>query len=619
MKNVVITLNSILKKPFHHSTYGTSLRVACKRHIHGFIDGLENTIETKVSEADVSKRISGQELTYKGKNERVIFSANQVSVNRPVEDRWMASHFGDGDLHSPTLNDYKQSNNEESVYGGTLFTVVDGHGGHACAHAVNLLHNDYIISGLLPPKVSELALQNLRQIQELHTPRSICELAVTMWMTSGAVVTGESERIEFDLKADRNSRFSNSNLNSLDNQRSVSWGPWGPWGPLSSSVRDAHVGHISRFLEELLSTCDEREFFYSDNSEGDLIDPEGFITAPLNAIKETVMKYSQPSSWFRRSEDPTLSSDFDQSVDDLRNYVADTAWALRNGLRRMDLDMSLAASPTFHGPVLDKALLRIVFAGCVATSIYIPRHRKELFAAQVGDCGAVIGSYSPSSEVDVKTSSSSDIFTQTSGHYTKEHWEAKLLIPPHTAENEADVQRVKSSHPLHEAEFVIRDGRLLGELMPLRAFGDIRFKWSTDDLKNIARLLDLPPNYPISPRFYDSPPYLVATPQVLWKPLATLCDHFLILGTDGLWDVISPTDAVHVVAQHWYDYKGDPSYCGPGDTAASRLIRTALGGTEMNSEKIALHFSIPASVARYYRDDITVIVVYLPTAFCDSM
>ncbi|KAH8864699.1 [Pyruvate dehydrogenase [acetyl-transferring]]-phosphatase 2, mitochondrial [Schistosoma japonicum] len=569
MKNVVITLNLILKKPFHHAAYGAFLRVACKRRIHGFIDGLENTIETKVSEADVSKRISGQELTYKGKNERVIFSANQVSVNRPVEDRWMASHFGDGNLNSPTLNDDKQSNNKESVFGGTLFTVVDGHGGHACAHAVNLLHNDYIISGLLPPKVSELALQNLRQIQELHTPRSICELAVTMWMTSGAVVTGESERIEFDLKGDRNSRFSNSNLNSLGNQRSVSWGPWGPWGPLSSSVRDAHVGHISRFLEELLSTCDER--------------------------------------------------DFDQSVDDLRNYVADTAWALRNGLRRMDLDMSLAASPTFHGPVLDKALLRIVFAGCVATSIYIPCHRKELFAAQVGDCGAVIGSYSPLSGVDIKTSSSSDVFTQTSGHYTKEHWEAKLLIPPHTAENEADVQRVKSSHPLHEAEFVIRDGRLLGELMPLRAFGDIRFKWSTDDLKNIARLLDLPPNYPISPRFYDSPPYLVATPQVLWKPLTTLCDHFLILGTDGLWDVISPTDAVHVVAQHWYDYKGDPSYCGPGDTAASRLIRTALGGTEMNSEKIALHFSIPASVARYYRDDITVIVVYLPTAFCDSM
>ncbi|CAH8623990.1 unnamed protein product [Schistosoma mattheei] len=617
MRNVVISLNLFLKKPFYQPTYGKLLRVACKRRIHGFTDGLENIIETKVSETDVSKRISGQELTYKGKNERVIFSANQVSVNRPVEDRWMASHFGEGDLSSLTLSDHKQSNDEKSVYGGTIFTVVDGHGGHACAHAVNLLHSDYIISGLLPPKVSEVALRNLHQIKELRTPRSICELAVTLWMTSGAVVTGESERIEFGLKADINSRFPNPNLTSMHSQPSVSWGPWGPWGPLPLSVRDAHTGHISKFLEELLSTCDEREFFFSDNSEGDMIDPDGFITAPLNAIKETVMKYSEPSSSLRRSEDPTLSSDFGQSVDDLRNYVAATAWALRNGLLRMDLDMSLAACPTFHGPVLDKALLRVVFAGCVATSVYIPRHRKEIFAAQVGDCGAVIGSYSPPCEVPVTFPSSIDIYTQTSGEYTREHWEAKLLIPPHISENEADVRRIKSSHPVHEAEFIIRDDRLLGELMPLRAFGDIRFKWSTDDLKNIARLLDLPPNYPISPRFYASPPYLVATPQVLWKPLSPLCDHFLILGTDGLWDMISPAEAVHVVARHWYDYKGNPS-CGSGDTAASRLIRTALGGTEMNSEQIALHFSMPASLARYYRDDITVIVVYLPTAFCDS-
>ncbi|CAH8653165.1 unnamed protein product [Schistosoma margrebowiei] len=511
MRNVVISLNLFLKKPFYQPTYGELLRVACKRRIHGFTDGLENIIETKVSETDVSKRISGQELTYKGKNERVIFSANQVSVNRPVEDRWMASHFGEGDFSSLTLSDHKQSNDEKSVYGGTIFTVVDGHGGHACAHAVNLLHSDYIISGLLPPKVSEVALRNLHQIKELRTPRSICELAVTLWMTSGALVTGESERIEFGLKADKNSRFPNPNLTSMHSQSSVSWGPWGPWGPLPLSVRDAHIGHISKFLEELLSTCDER--------------------------------------------------DFDQSVDDLRNYVAATAWALRNGLLRMDLDMSLAACPTFHGPVLDKALLRVVFAGCVATSVYIPRHRKEIFAAQVGDCGAVIGSYSPPCEVPVTIPSSIDIYTQTSGEYTKEHWVAKLLIPPHISENGADVRRIKSSHPVHEAEFIIRDDRLLGELMPLRAFGDIRFKWSTDDLKNIARLLDLPPNYPISPRFYASPPYLVATPQVLWKPLSPLCDHFLILGTDGLWDMISPAEAVHVVARHWYDYRGVSFLC----------------------------------------------------------
>ncbi|VDM26153.1 unnamed protein product [Hydatigera taeniaeformis] len=34
--------------------------------------------------------------------------------------------------------------------GGHLFTVVDGHAGHTCAHAVNMLHADYITANLLP-------------------------------------------------------------------------------------------------------------------------------------------------------------------------------------------------------------------------------------------------------------------------------------------------------------------------------------------------------------------------------------------------------------------------------------------------------------------------------------
>ncbi|CAH8431374.1 unnamed protein product [Dicrocoelium dendriticum] len=194
-------------------------------------------------------------------------------------------------------------------------------------------------------------------------------------------------------------------------------------------------------------------------------------------------------------------------------------------------------------------------------------------------------------------------------------WKAELLVAPHTSDNTMDVHRIKSSHPTHEADFIIRDDRLLGELMPLRAFGDIRFKWSLDDLKRVARMLDLPPSYSIMPSFYTTPPYLDSTPQVVWRPLFPQREHFLILATDGLWDMISPDEAVHVVAKHWFDYNCDPSHCGPGDTAATRLIRTALGGGSMDPQRISAHFSLPATIARYYRDDITVIVVYLPTAF----
>ncbi|KAF6775545.1 hypothetical protein AHF37_05280 [Paragonimus kellicotti] len=300
---------------------------------------------------------------------------------------------------------------------------------------------------------------------------------------------------------------------------------------------------------------------------------------------------------------------FTADIAQLHDRVAWLSRALRDSLRRLDLDMSLSAQPSRRGPTLDKALLRIVFSGCVVTTAFIPYSGKELYVAQVGDCGAVLGSFIPPPG---STAATPQLPPST---FSPLDWKAELLVEPHNAENEADVQRLKSNHPIHESDFVIRDDRLLGELMPLRAFGDIRFKWPAEELKHVARLLDLPPNYPIMPSFYSTPPYLYSTPQVVWRPLIQHRDHFLILATDGLWDMLSAKEAVNVVAQHWYDYNCNPSLCGPGDTAATRLIRTALGGDTMDPQRISAHFSMPATVARYYRDDISVIVVYLPTSF----
>ena len=40
--------------------------------------------------------------------------------------------------------------------------------------------------------------------------------------------------------------------------------------------------------------------------------------------------------------------------------------------------------------------------------------------------------------------------------------------------------RVRSEHPEDERDNVIRNGRVLGGLEPTRAFGDSRYKWSTE-------------------------------------------------------------------------------------------------------------------------------------------
>uniref|UniRef100_A0A183BCY1 Glyco_transf_41 domain-containing protein n=1 Tax=Echinostoma caproni TaxID=27848 RepID=A0A183BCY1_9TREM len=66
-----------------------------------------------------------------------------------------------------------------------------------------------------------------------------------------------------------------------------------------------------------------------------------------------------------------------------------------------------------------------------------------------------ISSYSPEAD-------SAGGFTLPT-EYSPLDWKAELLVSPHNADNEMDVNRLRSSHPTHESAFVIRDDRLLGE------------------------------------------------------------------------------------------------------------------------------------------------------------
>ena len=66
-------------------------------------------------------------------------------------------------------------------------------------------------------------------------------------------------------------------------------------------------------------------------------------------------------------------------------------------------------------------------------------------------------------------------------------WSALKLGMEHTSENLAEVERLYSEHPASEQDTVIRMDRLLGQLMPLRAFGDFRFKWT----RKVFHLLDI--------------------------------------------------------------------------------------------------------------------------------
>ena len=267
------------------------------------------------------------------------------------------------------------------------------------------------------------------------------------------------------------------------------------------------------------------------------------------------------------------------------------------------LDKDLTTEALTPGVMNDEAL-HTVFSGTCACVAYIDG--RDLYVANTGDCRAVLGSQD------------ADGF-----------WSAHNLSIDHNSHNNDEVKRLRESHPLNETSTVIKNGRLLSELAPLRAFGDVRYKWPAATQRNV-----LNPWFgsDVVPRSYHTPPYLVATPEVQHHVIESH-DEFLILGSDGLWDCMSPQKAVSLVGEHLLLQKSVGSFenqqlklgdikqqlmqrrdaLHPVDkNAATHLIRYAIGGAQnqFDHDRLAHTLSLPDDIARQYRDDITVIIVY---------
>ncbi|CAB3364761.1 Hypothetical predicted protein [Cloeon dipterum] len=339
---------------------------------------------------------------------------------------------------------------------------------------------------------------------------------------------------------------------------------------------------------------------------------------------EVVHKYSQaPTDLIQSFNDnyelakileELYSSSFKQFLTDLAKQTSevDANKALERAFLRIDQDMSQEAEPTVAGPA-SQATLTVAAAGAVACVSYIAG--AHLHVASTGDCQAVLGSVTENNR-----------------------WTATKLTEEHNSDNAAEVARILAEHPPNEQDTVIKMDRLLGQLAPLRAFGDFRFKWSRDRLRRllVPKLGDqaLPPNY-------YTPPYLTAKPQVTHHRL-TPKDKFLVIASDGLWDLISPLQAVRLVGEHMSGkvtlnpfrlpksemklkevnqlllQRKEGLKMKPLDTnAATHLIRNALGGTEYGVDhgKLSQLLMLPDDMVRVFRDDITVTVVYFDSEF----
>ncbi|KAJ5242846.1 Protein phosphatase 2C [Penicillium citrinum] len=275
----------------------------------------------------------------------------------------------------------------------------------------------------------------------------------------------------------------------------------------------------------------------------------------------------------------------------------------------------------------DKA---IVDAAVDVTRSNLPLHEKVklLAPAYAGSC-ALLSLYDPASSIlHVACTGDSRAVLGQQGADGK--WEVIPLSVDQTGYNAEEAERLQKEHPGEEE--MIKNGRVLG-LAVSRAFGDSRWKWSLEFQKEMKQRFNGPA--PLTPR-YDvrTPPYLTAEPVITSTKIDPSKPSFLIMASDGLWDMLSNKQAVDLVGK-WLEpvdnrVELEPTYepfdfgqfwkgmnwkfeekrtTVQDENAAVHLVRNSLGGN--HNELIAGRLAFGPPFSRHVRDDITVQVVFL--------
>lgn len=149
---------------------------------------------------------------------------------------------------------------------------------------------------------------------------------------------------------------------------------------------------------------------------------------------------------------------------------------------------------------------------------------KEMVCANSGDCQAVF------------------IQSSESGECSAQKMNKKL-----NAMSKKEQERLRTSHP-HEEDIVRCKHKnacyVKGVLQPTRSFGDFRLKYA--DFND-------PEEHGVAKGFHRlrssfKGPYITHVPQIRVFQRSQV-DQFLVVGSDGLWDEVTPLQVAKVVQQ----------------------------------------------------------------------
>lgn len=207
--------------------------------------------------------------------------------------------------------------------------------------------------------------------------------------------------------------------------------------------------------------------------------------------------------------------------------------ALKSAFVKLDNEICIdSVDRVFKNPSkrLGAELLAPALSGSCALLSFYDSRSKTFRVACTGDSRAVLG--------------------RKNGKTGK--WFATPLSEDQTGSNPNEEARMRAEHP--GEDHVIYRGRVLGNLEPTRAFGDAAYKWSREVQEQIRnKFFGRSVN-----SLLKTPPYVTAEPVVTSTQIEPGKGDFVVLATDGLWEMLTNEEVVGLVGQ-WVEAQANGS------------------------------------------------------------
>ncbi|KAI4652259.1 hypothetical protein J4E93_002458 [Alternaria ventricosa] len=392
--------------------------------------------------------------------------------------------------------------------------------------------------------------------------------------------------------------------------------------PSNSPIEDDHAEKIIEVPSNLAAT--ENGASASDWMFWGVFDGHsGWVTSAK--LRQTLISYvarELNTTYKSAVEDPALHFPSPDAIDR----------AIKTGFTKLDNEIvheSVKKVRKAQSKIAAAELLAPALSGSCALLSFYDSRSKLLRVACTGDSRAILGRRGPNGK-----------------------WTVTPLSEDQTGGTTSEAERLRREHPGEPN--VVRNGRILGGLEPSRAFGDASYKWSAETNAELKKSY-----FSRSPStLLKTPPYVTAEPVITTTKVEPEKGDFVVMATDGLWEMLTNEEVVGLVGQ-WLDAQGNPASQGSqtqswlkswwstqkqlpveqkaaekgegqrapirqqqwgtktslnerfvveDKNAATHLVRNALGGKDQ--DQLSALLTLPSPFSRRYRDDLTVEVIF---------